>query len=182
MRRQSRHRLPPGTGTNQHCAFGDYRFLWDDQSYGNDQWVIAGGDDYRVIIEGGPWRVGFNQGTSPNDVWCSGGNGNNACVNPPIPAGTANQHTRILGENYASCSTGNTTNKASLTQIYGGYGARRKRSISARRSTSTSSVWKSRGIRSASFTEAPCIPAVAAPATPSTITTRGGHCHRRQYA
>ena len=111
----------PGTGTNQHCAFGDYRFLWDDQSYGNDQWVIAGGDT--VIIRGGPWRVGFNQGTSPNDVWCSGGNGNNACVNPPIPAGTANQHTRILGENYASCSTGNTTNKASLTQIYGGFGA-----------------------------------------------------------
>ena len=111
----------PGTGTNQHCAFGDYRFLWDDQSYGNDQWVIAGGDT--VIIRGGPWRVGFNQGTSPNDVWCSGGNGSDACVNPPIPAGTANQHTRILGENYASCSTGNTTNKASLTQIYGGYGA-----------------------------------------------------------
>jgi hypothetical protein len=109
-----------GTGTNQHCAFNDYRYLWDDRSYGNDAWVIAGGDT--VIIRGGPWRVGFNQGQSPNDVWCSGGNGNNACINPTIPAGTPTQHTRILGENYASCSTGNAMSKSSLTQIFGGYG------------------------------------------------------------
>jgi hypothetical protein len=109
-----------GTGTNQHCAFNDYRYLWDDRSYGNDAWVIAGGDT--VILRGGPWRVGFNQGQSPNDVWCSGGYGNNACINPPIPAGTPTQHTRILGENYASCSTGNSMSKSSLTQIFGGYG------------------------------------------------------------
>ncbi|MCU1322685.1 MAG: Ig family protein, partial [Acidobacteriaceae bacterium] len=46
-----------GVGTNQHCAFNDYRFLYDDQSYGNRAWVIAGGDT--VILRGGPWRVGF---------------------------------------------------------------------------------------------------------------------------
>src|SRR5258705_3054695 len=39
-----------------------------------------------------------------------------------MPAGTPTQHTRLLGENYASCSTGNTTNKSNLTQIFGGYG------------------------------------------------------------
>ena len=109
-----------GSGTNQHCAFNDYRYLYDDKSYGNSGWVIAGGDT--VIIRGGPWRVGFNQGTSSNDVWCYGGSGNNACTNPTIPAGTPTQHTRILGENYASCSTGNTTNKSMLTEIFGGFG------------------------------------------------------------
>ncbi len=39
----------PGSGVDQHCAFGDYRFLWDDQSYGNHAWVIAGGDT--VIVD-----------------------------------------------------------------------------------------------------------------------------------
>src|SRR5258705_669046 len=37
----------PGIGTNQHCAFNDYRFLWDDRSYGNHGWAIAGG---RTVI------------------------------------------------------------------------------------------------------------------------------------
>ena len=108
-----------GKGTNQHCAFNDYRYLWDDHSYGNSAWVIAGGDT--VIIRGGPWRVGFNQANA-NDVWCSGGNGNGACMNPKIPAGTPTQHTRILGENYASCSSGGVTDRSKLTQIFGGFG------------------------------------------------------------
>src|SRR5260370_38367176 len=34
-----------GSGTNQHCAFKDYGYLWDDQSYNNDAWEIAGGDN-----------------------------------------------------------------------------------------------------------------------------------------
>ena len=103
-----------GSGTNQHCAFSDYRYLWDDQSYGNSAWVIAGGDT--VIIRNGPWRVGYNQGTSANDVWCAGGTGPFNCINPTVPAGSAAQHTRILGENYASCSHSN------MTQLYGGFG------------------------------------------------------------
>jgi hypothetical protein len=105
----------PGTGTNQHCAFKDYRYLWDDQSYGNDAWVIAGGDT--VIIRNGPWRVGYDSGSGTSNTWCYGGSGPYDCFNPPIPAGTANQHTRILGANYASCGS-----KTSMTQIYGGYG------------------------------------------------------------
>jgi hypothetical protein len=105
----------PGTGTNQHCAFSDYRYLWDDQSYNNDAWVIAGGDT--VIIRGGPWRVGWDAatGVGAGYTWCSGG-GTTGCQNPTIPAGTAAQHTRILGENFGSCSA---TNK---TQIFGGFG------------------------------------------------------------
>ena len=109
-----------GSGTNQHCAFNDYRFLYDDQSYGNSAWVIAGGDT--VILRGGPWRVGFDQGNGPNDKWCLGGNGQTGCFNPTIPAGTPTQHTRILGENYASCNKdAGTTDRSKLTQLFGGF-------------------------------------------------------------
>jgi hypothetical protein len=120
----------PGTGTNQHCAFNDFRYMWDDQSFNNDAWVMAGGDT--VIIRGcasGPnstaptCRIGWDAatGSGAGYTWCLGG-GTTACANPTIPAGTPTQHTRILGQNYASCSTGNTPNKSALTQIIGGFG------------------------------------------------------------
>ncbi len=104
-----------GVGTNQHCAYSDYRYLWDDQSYNNRAWVISGGDT--VILRGGPWRVGWDANTGPGagGTWCYGAD-NIGCVNPAIPAGTASQHTRILGENYASCGESN------KTQIFGGFG------------------------------------------------------------
>src|SRR6266705_3708377 len=54
-----------GKGVNQHCAFNDYRYLWDDQTYNNRAWVISGGDT--VIIRGGPWRVGWDAATCPVD-------------------------------------------------------------------------------------------------------------------
>ena len=109
-----------GKGTNQHCAFKDYRMLWDDQSYGGyKKWVIASGDT--VILRGGPWRVGFNQGKDAHDAWCVGSGDPYSCSNPAIPAGTAAQHTRILGENYESCSNGTVTNRSKLTQIFGGF-------------------------------------------------------------
>ena len=105
---------PVGTAQGQHCAFNDYRFLWDDQTYNNSAWVIAGGDT--VVIRGGPWRVGWDSascmGCAPG-TWAYGGA---ALQNPVIPAGSTSQHTRILGENFASCSA---TNK---TQIFGGFG------------------------------------------------------------
>ena len=112
-----------GVGVNQHCAFNDYRFLWDDQNtYGSTKWVISGGDTVilRKNLVGGEdigWRVGFDTGDGTPQPWCVGGNGGQSCSNPVIPAGTAAQHTRILGENYAGCST-----KAAQTQIHGGYG------------------------------------------------------------
>ncbi len=127
-----------GKGVNQHCAFNDFRFLWDDRSYGNSVWVIAGGDT--VILRGGPWRIGFNQGLNANDVWCSGGNGAAGCVNPKIPSGTPTQHTRILGENYASCSTEGATDRSKLTQIFGGYG-----------------VWTTLNLGSAQYVDVECL-------------------------
>lgn len=120
----------PGSGTNQHCAYNDYRFLWDDQtSAGIGQWVIFGGDTLLlrgcVVASYNPTtacRVGFNQGDSNNDVWCVGGTGNGTCGNPIFPSGTPSRHTRILGQNYANCSVGNQVDKTKLTEIYGGYG------------------------------------------------------------
>ncbi|MDR3744583.1 MAG: putative Ig domain-containing protein [Acidobacteriaceae bacterium] len=123
----------PGTGVNQHCAFNDYRYLWDDWSYNKVAWVIAGGDT--VIIRGcvpnaennytTDCRVGFDQASSNGGgyTWCVGGsNGSGGCSNPVIPSGTASQHTRILGQNYANCSVNNAVDKSKLTQIFGGFG------------------------------------------------------------
>lgn len=112
----------PGKGVNRHCAFKDYRYLWDDQSYGSDSWVIAGGDT--VIIRDGPWRVGFDAGSGRGAgyTWCFGGQGPYACTNPRIPSGTLGKYTRILGGNYASCANGNVTDRSTLTQIFGGFG------------------------------------------------------------
>jgi hypothetical protein len=128
----------PGSGTNQHCAYNDFRYLWDDNSgaAGQGTWVIAGGDT--VIIRGcaalpgqqnpsnPDCRVGWDQptGSGLDSRWCYGV-GSYSCFNPPIPAGTASQHTRILGENYAACNTGGATNPklyaSNLTQIFGGF-------------------------------------------------------------
>ena len=111
-----------GNGVDQHCAFSDYRYLWDDQSYRSNAWVIAGGDT--VIVRGGPWRVGFDAATGKGAgyTWCFGGQGPYGCSNPTIPSGTPSRHTRILGENYQACANGSRTDRSKLTQIFGGFG------------------------------------------------------------
>jgi hypothetical protein len=111
----------PGTGTNQHCAFSDVRYLWTDGSYTASTapsafpsygWIGTGGDTY--LIHGGPWRVG-QSGPNPKDGFGLYGNPYDAGA-PAPPSGTATQHTRILGEHFASCSADN------KTQLFGGYG------------------------------------------------------------
>ena len=110
----------PGSGQNQHCAFNDFRSLYDDQTWQNSAWVIAVGDT--VIVRGGPYRIGIGNAMNAPDAngktWCFGSySAPYGCYNPAIPAGTAGQHTRILGENYASCGASN------KTQLFGGFGA-----------------------------------------------------------
>jgi len=124
-----------GTGTNQNCAFNDFRYMWDDRSglVGSGAWVIAGGDT--VVIRGctalsgqvnpanPACRIGWDGPTgAASDNWCYGV-GSYTCYNPPIPAGTAAQHTRILGQCVlaGTCNTGNVTNRANLTQLFGGF-------------------------------------------------------------
>ena len=125
----------PGSGTNQHCAFNDFRYTWDDFSglVGQGVWVIAGGDT--VIIRGCHALAGQQNPSNPacrigydNDSnsggWCAGIS-SQGCFMPSIPAGTSGQHTRILGGNWATCNTGGATNpklyESNLTQIFGGF-------------------------------------------------------------
>jgi hypothetical protein len=123
----------PGTGVNQPCAFNDVRMLYQDGSYTTGTtfpswgWVIASGDT--VIIRGSigtgvTYRIGWNDNfsTSPycdaNGFNCWGLTGDPFDSGmPPPPSGTASQHTRILGENYAAC-----TNQTDRTQLHGGWG------------------------------------------------------------
>jgi hypothetical protein len=114
-----------GSGTNQHCAFNDVRMLWQDGSYTTGStfpgwgWVIAGGDTVIIrgsIGTGNTWRVGANSQTTYCDsTGCWGITGSPSVSGPPPPSGTAAQHTRILGENYGSC-----TSASAKTQLHGG--------------------------------------------------------------
>ncbi len=109
------------SGVNQHCAFNDFRFLYDDQAYGKHTWVIAGGDT--VIVDNShPWRIGFDQGVTPNDKWCLGDGGPFSCFNPTVPSGTPAAHTKILGRNHGACGTGTAADPARMTQLFGGFG------------------------------------------------------------
>jgi len=116
-----------GRGSNQHCAFKDVRLLWSDATYSTGDkfpswgWVIAGGDT--VIIRGSigagvTYRVGWNSASTYCDkTVCWGVAGDTfASGAPPPPSGTAAQHTRILGENYASCQ-----GASAKTQLHGGW-------------------------------------------------------------
>jgi Putative Ig domain len=130
----------PGSGTNQHCAFNDVRYLWMDGTYGNSAWVISGGDT--VVIRGcaalssqqnpdAPHcRIGWDKatGNDSQNFWCAGVSAFWGCSMPPPPNGTASQHTRILGAcaygTYSCTPIDNnypyTSNN--LTQLFGGFG------------------------------------------------------------
>ncbi|MBB5342495.1 hypothetical protein [Tunturibacter empetritectus] len=118
---------PSGGKSNQHCAFKDVRMLWQDGSYSNGTkspswgWVIAGGDT--VIIRGSigtgvSYRIGWDHPSyscEKNTCWGLTGDAYSSGA-PPPPSGTAAQHTRILGENYASCRSA-----SAKTQLHGGW-------------------------------------------------------------
>ena len=120
----------PGSGTNRHCAFKDVQSLWQDGSYASGSvfpawgWIGKGGDTYLIhgsIGTGVSYRIGYPNASGTQDP-ASGldygiagdpyGSGM-----PAPPSGTPAQHTRILGENYASCHA-----PGAKTQLHGGYG------------------------------------------------------------
>lgn len=120
----------PGTGVNQHCAFNDYRYLYQDGTYANGTafpawgWVIGGGDTVTIrgsIGTGVSWRVGAAPPSQTtycvgNTYPCWGLAGDSTdSENPPIPAGIASQHTIIQGENAGAC-----TSQTARTQLHGG--------------------------------------------------------------
>lgn len=117
----------PGSGTNQHCAFNDVRYFWTDNgTYCVDNtstsncwyWIGQGGDTFLVrgsIGTGVTYRIG-QSGPNSGDWFGLAGNPYGAGI-PPLPSGTANAHTKFLGENFASCSA-----QSARTQLHGGYG------------------------------------------------------------
>jgi len=112
-----------GTGTNQPCAFDDVRYLWADGSFVGS-WAISGGDTV-IVSDSYPsgqtgWRIGPATATTSGNCfngYCGTNASDSSSFNPTIPAGTVNQHTRILGANYANCSSA-----TAKTQLFGGYG------------------------------------------------------------
>ena len=130
----------PGSGSNQHCAFNDVRYLWADNSGQPNAWVMAGGDTavirdcHALAAQTNPsnpnCRLGYDNATNgnPPNYWCGYGNPNTLCYNPPIPAGTSGNPTKILG----GCAYGTYTctpiNNSypytghNETQLFGGFG------------------------------------------------------------
>lgn len=119
----------PGSGTNKHCAFKDVRYLWSDGSYTYGDkfpgwgWIGSGGDTYLIRGSIGSrvsYRVGANSSTKYCDsTGCWGITGSPASSGaPPPPSGTPENHTRILGGNYASCRE-----TSARTQLHGGWSA-----------------------------------------------------------
>ncbi len=120
----------PGSGTNRHCAFNDIRFLFQDGTYAGGPnfpswgWIGKGGDTYMLrgsLAQGVSYRVGWNDAKGSYDeskkiFYGRAGNPFGSGM-PPPPSGTAAQHTRILGENYASCHA-----PTAKTQVHGGFG------------------------------------------------------------
>jgi len=102
----------PGSGLSQACAFSNPHYLWGDDVQGETaKWKIAAG--HTVIIKNGSYRIGY-KGPNSGDSWgqCPGDPFD--CGMPSIPSGTATQHTRILGENFANCAT--------KPELHGGFG------------------------------------------------------------
>ncbi len=94
----------PGKGVDQPCALGDFEYLYFDQvSHMHGAWMIAGGDTVIVRQKKAGYDTAVINGYNAHDPVNCGDM--EYCDVPTIPSGTASQHTRILGENYASCHT-----------------------------------------------------------------------------
>lgn len=100
-----------GHGSMQPCAFKHPQYLFTNDEYGDKRWIVSGGDT--ILLRGGPYRMGY-RGPNTKDFWglCPGDP--YGCSMPPMPSGSGEHPTRLLGENYASCDK--------KTQLFGGYG------------------------------------------------------------
>ena len=120
--------LPATRAAEHHCAVDNLRDLWaDGVTPYQERWVISGGDT--VIVAPTAAGLGYNmnldsaspyQDTTPGPSFAPiNCNGDPNCTMPPIPSGTAGQHTKILGANYASCHSDSA--KTQLNVSYAGF-------------------------------------------------------------
>lgn len=100
----------PGRGSAKPCAFKNPYELFTNGEYNNKDSVVEGGDT--ILLRGGPYRMGY-KGPNPKDYWGNCPGDPFGCSMPPLPSGTADHPTRLLGENYQSCNK--------KTQLFGGY-------------------------------------------------------------
>lgn len=77
-------------GSNRSCAWSHPFYALNE----NGEWKLRGGDT--LIIGPGSYMMGYG---APNTGWCSP-EAAYECHLPPLPSGTANQPTRILGKGW----------------------------------------------------------------------------------
>jgi Bacterial Ig-like domain (group 3)/Chitobiase/beta-hexosaminidase C-terminal domain/Bacterial Ig-like domain (group 2) len=107
-----------GSQTNLPCGVGNIRDLWaDGVTYQQLKWVIQGGDTVIVAPQAGGYNTGLDQpsGSGWLPTNCQGNSW--GCYMPTIPSGSATQHTRILGSNWANCHSDSA--KTTLVASYG---------------------------------------------------------------
>ena len=93
----------PGRGENQPCAVGSLRDLWADQvTQYQLKWIISGGDTVIVRQKTGGYQLAVTT-LAPKTIPVNCAGNQFTCYMPSIPSGSPVRHTRILGENYASC-------------------------------------------------------------------------------
>lgn len=129
----------PGSGSNQHCAVSSIQYLYLNGVSGSSGWSLSGfgGGDTVVIrscaaisgeVNADPphCRIGTGNDNYSTPL-CQGINAFWGCSMPPLPSGSASQHTRLLG----GCAyDGNCTpvktypyTSNNLTQLFGGFNA-----------------------------------------------------------
>ena len=112
----------PGSGVNQHCAYANVDYFWDDHyTYGSLAWEGKGGDTW-ILLHGMTYRNG--QAKAYNGGYGTGcwGNSYNGCGMPPIPSGGPLQHSQFLGEYYATAHIGNKPDLTKLVNDWAGQG------------------------------------------------------------
>lgn len=100
----------PGKGSGRPCALKHPYYLFTSDRYNDKRWIVHGGDT--ILIRGGPYRMGY-KGPNPKDYWGNCPGDPYGCSIPPLPSGTVERPTRLLGENYRRCEK--------ETQLYGGF-------------------------------------------------------------
>jgi hypothetical protein len=111
--------LPAAGASAHHCAVSNIRNLyWNDVLGTTHIWVIGPGDIVD-IAPSSPATAGYNLNSDPGGGPHNCYFGGYGCYMPPIPSGTATNHTVIRGTNYASC-----TSDAQKTLLNGSMGGK----------------------------------------------------------
>lgn len=92
----------PGTGTAQRCAF-KHPWIALPPVASSNQTPFVGGDT--LFIVAGSYMLGYGALDDPNSGACESSDWTYDCVPSPIPSGTADNPTRIVGQGFDSgCS------------------------------------------------------------------------------